>query len=149
MTLPVQGGSLGGNALNLPAQWLVAESHRFGDHKVEISQNIGLVDSLLALRDVGSAMRVERIDHYFCAVGQRMVDIQFIIILPHRAYLPRAFDVINHHFLPGYVLIRLAANYRTSMKPAGVKSFLDENPPTRQKAARKKGGSPVEENQTA
>lgn len=35
------------------------------------------------------------------------------------------------------------------MKPAGVKSFLDENPPTRQKAARKKGGSPVEENQTA
>jgi hypothetical protein len=47
--------------------------------------------------------------------------------------------------------LRQAINtyYKTSMKPAGVKSFLDENPPTRQKAARKKGGSPVEENQTA
>lgn len=82
-----------------------AEFQRFGDHEVEISQNIRITAALRILSYIGSAVRMERIDYYFCAVGQAR-HCKLLVHMTHsRACFPRAFDVVNRHLPAGYVLI--------------------------------------------
>jgi hypothetical protein len=86
---------------------LVTEFQRFSDHQVEISKNIWLVGFLPVPHYIGSAMRIELIGHYICAVGQAR-HCNLLVHSPHsRVCFPRASDAINHHFLAGYVLIRI------------------------------------------